>query len=126
MGASTITQQLAKQLLNQPNEKTFERKFRELKIAKVLEKNYTKHEILEMYLNSIYFGNNAWGLHQAAHTYFGHSYEKLTLKESALLVPSPTAPVKYNFIKNPQLAIARQERLINSMMKLGIANSADK
>lgn len=126
LGASTITQQLAKQLLNQPNEKTFERKFRELKIAKVLEKNYTKHEILEMYLNSIYFGNNAWGLHQAAHTYFGHSYEKLTLKESALLVPALTAPAKYNFIKNPQLAIARQERLINSMMKLGIANSADK
>jgi membrane peptidoglycan carboxypeptidase len=126
LGASTITQQLAKQLLNQPNEKTFERKFRELKTAKVLEKNYTKHEILEMYLNSIYFGNNAWGLHQAAHTYFGHSYEKLTLKEAALLVPSLTAPAKYNFIKNPQLAKARQARLINSMMKLGIVNSAYK
>jgi membrane peptidoglycan carboxypeptidase len=120
LGASTITQQLAKQFLNEPKEKTLGRKFRELKIAKVLEKNFTKLDIIEMYLNSVYFGNNAWGLNQAAQTYFGHSYETLTLEESALIVPSLKAPTKYNVIENPILAKARQERLIKSMVELGV------
>lgn len=120
LGASTITQQLAKQFLDGPNDKTWGRKFRELKIAKVLEKNFTKFEILEMYLNSVYFGNDAWGLNQATEKFFGHSYEELTLKESALLVPSLVAPAKYNAKKNPQLARARQEKLLRTMLNLGI------
>jgi penicillin-binding protein 2A len=113
-GASTITQQLAKQLINNP-QKTLKRKLKELKTTRVLETNFTKDEILEMYLNMVYFGNGAFGLKTASETYFGHVYDSLTVSESAMLVPFLTAPSKYNVIENPVVARKRQAVLLEKM-----------
>ena len=88
------------------------RKFEELKIARVLERDFTKEEILEMYLNMIYFGNGAFGLKAASETYFGHDYTSLTLSESAMLVPFITAPSVYNVLKDPITAETRQKQLL--------------
>ena len=110
-GASTITQQLAKQFLGDW-ERTMKRKFEELKIARVLENSFSKEEILEMYLNVIYFGNDANGLKAASEKYFGHDYARLTLSESAMLVPFIDAPSKYNVLKAPDTAKKRQEYLL--------------
>jgi hypothetical protein len=113
-GGSTITQQLAKQFTNDPK-KSLKRKFRELRIARVLERSYAKDDILEMYLNMIYFGNGAYGLKAATVTYFGHDYEGLTLDESAMLVPFITAPSKYNVMKDPVTAKKRMQRLLKKI-----------
>ena len=110
-GGSTITQQLAKQFINN-RKRTMKRKFEELKIARVLETDFTKKEILEMYLNMIYFGNDAFGLKAASDTYFGHDYTSLTLSESAMLVPFITAPSVYNVLNDPVTAETRQKRLL--------------
>ena len=110
-GASTITQQLAKQFLGDW-ERTMKRKFEELKIARVLENSFSKEEILEMYLNMIYFGNDANGLKAASEIYFGHDYTSLTLSESAMLVPFIDAPFKYNVLKAPDTAKKRQKYLL--------------
>jgi hypothetical protein len=110
-GGSTISQQLAKQFI-QNRQKTLKRKFRELKIARVLEMSFSKDEILEMYLNMIYFGNQAFGLKAAAQLYFKHDYSRLTLAESAMLIPFIDAPTEYNLLKDPILAKKRQARLL--------------
>lgn len=110
-GGSTITQQLAKQFIIN-RKKTMKRKFEELKIARVLERDFTKEEILEMYLNMIYFGNGAFGLKAASDTYFGHEYTRLTLSESAMLVPFITAPSVYNVLKDPVTAEKRRLLLL--------------
>ena len=110
-GGSTITQQLAKQFIND-REKTLKRKFEELKIARVLERDFSKEEILEMYLNMIYFGNDASGLKAASKTYFGHDYTSLTLSESAMLVPFIDAPSLYNVLYDPDTAEKRQKYLL--------------
>jgi len=113
-GGSTITQQLAKNLISNPK-KTLKRKFRELRIARVLEQNISKDEILEMYLNMVYFGNDAYGLKAASKTYFGHAYEALTLDESAMLVPFLAAPSRYNVLKDPVTARRRQQQLLEKI-----------
>ena len=113
-GASTITQQLAKQFLGDW-ERTMKRKFEELKIARVLENSFSKEEILEMYLNMSYFGNDAYGLKVAAEKYFGHDYTSLTLSESAMLVPFLDAPSLYNILKAPDTAKKRQKYLLGKI-----------
>ena len=113
-GGSTITQQLAKQFTDDPK-KSLKRKFRELRIARVLERNYAKNDILEIYLNMIYFGNDAYGLKAASETYFGHNYEELTLDESAMLVPFITAPSRYNVMKDPVTAKKRKLLLLEKI-----------
>ncbi|MGB9856717.1 MAG: transglycosylase domain-containing protein [Dictyoglomaceae bacterium] len=102
-GGSTITQQVAKLLFLSP-ERTLRRKIQELYIALKLEKYYTKQEILEMYLNLIYWGNGAYGAEAAAQTYFGKSAKNLNLEESALLAGIIPAPEIYNPYKNPEKA----------------------
>lgn len=109
-GGSTITQQLAKSFLNK--ERSLSRKMREAKLAQIIEKNYSKEEILEMYLNRVYFGNNAWGLASAANVYFSKPYQDLSLTETAMLIPFLEAPKKYNMIDNPTQAIIRRDSLL--------------
>ena len=93
-GASTITQQVAKNLFLHPG-KTFERKFEELALAILLESRYSKERILELYLNNIYFGEGAYGVESAAQTYFGKSVSELEIGESTLLAGIPRAPSVY-------------------------------
>ena len=83
-GGSTITQQLAKNaFLTQ--ERTYTRKFKEVILTKKIERNYSKDDIMERYLNQIYFGEGAWGVQRAAQIYFGKDVSELTLNESATL-----------------------------------------
>ena len=94
-GGSTITQQLAK-VLFLSREKTFARKLKELLLALELERTYSKEEILELYLNQVYFGQGVYGVEAAARTYFGKPVSALTLAESALLAGLPRAPSAYS------------------------------
>jgi membrane peptidoglycan carboxypeptidase len=112
-GGSTITQQLAKSFLT--HERTLDRKFKELKISRILEKNFSKNVILEMYLNRVYLGQNTWGLAAASLKYFQHKYTKLSLEESAMIIPFLAAPTKYNLIDNPQEAKSRQMNFLKRL-----------
>ena len=113
-GGSTITQQLIKNT-HTNSERTLKRKMNELKLAKQLEKQYTKDEILEMYLNNIYFGNNCYGLGQASITYFNVNASDLTLEQSAILAGLISAPSIYNPITNKELSI-NKGKLVLSLM----------
>lgn len=113
-GASTISQQLIKNTLLS-NEKTINRKLKEFKLARTLEKKYSKEEILEMYLNNIYFGNGAYGIENASNYYFGKSAKNLSLAESALLAGTINAPSVYDIEKNTNKAIERRNLILNLM-----------
>lgn len=113
-GASTITQQLARTLFLSP-ERTFRRKIRELILALKMEVVLTKDQILEMYLNQIYFGHGAYGIGSAALTYYGKGLAELSLPESAFLAGLPKAPSTYSPYKNFDLAKKRQEHVLGRM-----------
>lgn len=125
LGASTITQQLAKNLFLTP-EKTFRRKVEELVLAIVLEQSYTKKKILELYLNQIYFGEGAYGIEAAARTYFGKSASQLDLAESALLAGLPRSPAAYDPYTNPQPALERRNRVLKRMAALGMISTTSR
>jgi penicillin-binding protein 1A len=112
---STITQQLARSFLRSAHEPSINRKLRELKVARVLESNFTKDQILEMYLNRTFWGNRAHGLAAAAMVYFDKSYTELTPSESAMLVPFLDGPSAFNMLKDPETAAARQQDLLSSL-----------
>ena len=116
-GGSTITQQLVKNaLLSQ--EKTFFRKYQELFLAYEVERRFTKEDILEMYLNSVYFGEGAFGIENAAQVYFGKHAKDLTLAESTLLIGLLPAPSRLSPLSNdPQDAKERQNIVLESMVK---------
>lgn len=118
-GGSTITQQLIKiNLLN--SEKSFLRKYQELILAQEIERRFTKNEILEMYLNSVYFGEGAFGIEQAAKTYFGTSAANLTLSQSALLAGLLTAPSRLSPLSgNKTESIQRQKSVLSQMVEEG-------
>lgn len=115
-GGSTITQQVARNFYF-TQEKSFIRKIAELFVAFDLEKNYSKDEILEMYLNIIYFGDGYTGLKQASYGYFRKSPSKLSLNEQTILVGIPNAPSVYSLSVNPELAKKRQEQVLDAMIK---------
>lgn len=115
-GASTITQQLAKNLFL-TQERTLTRKMKEFVTAIELEKAYTKDEILALYLNTVYFGSGAYGVEAAARTYFGKSARELTLPESASLIATLKNPTAYNPSKNPEGAIGRRNLILSLMAK---------
>lgn len=122
-GGSTITQQLAKNaFLTQ--ERTITRKIKEAFIAKELENKYTKDEILNMYLNQIYFGQGAYGIESAALYYFGKHAQNLDIAESATLAAIPKSPNYYNPFENPQESKKRQEIVIDQMVKYGFISEA--
>lgn len=115
-GGSTITQQLAKNAyLSQ--ERTLKRKIQEVFLALQIERQYTKDEILEMYLNQIYFGQGAYGIQAAAKTYFNKNAEDLTLPECAMLAGIPKSPNYYSPFNNLKASKARQEVVLNQMAK---------
>ncbi len=110
-GGSTITQQLAKNLFYS-QEKRLTRKIYELWTAIQLERLFSKEEILEMYINVIYYGQDAYGVSSAARVYFDKKPSELTLEESALLVGILPAPSVFNPIANPELAKERQNNVL--------------
>ncbi len=115
-GASTISQQLIKNT-HLSNEKTIARKINEMALAKELEKNFSKDEIMETYLNVIYFGNGAYGLENASQTYFGKTASELSIAESALLAGMIKSPNKYSPISHHDAAIKRRNLVLNEMKK---------
>ncbi len=117
-GASTISQQLIKNT-HLTNEKTIKRKLIEWKLTRALEKKYDKDSILEMYLNTIYFGANAYGIAEASNVYFGKSASELTLEESAALAGMIKAPSIYSPFLHPQKCIERRNVVLNCMAEQG-------
>lgn len=117
-GASTITQQLARNLFLS-NEKSLERKAKEALISFRLEKLYSKDTLLETYLNAIYFGHGAWGIDAAAHNYFDKSASQLTLNEASILAGLVAAPEKYSPLRHLDLARNRQNYVLTRMVRLG-------
>jgi 1A family penicillin-binding protein len=118
-GGSTITQQTAKNLYL-TREKTFLRKFKEAWLALHLERKYTKEQILEMYLNQVYFGEGAYGIEVAARTYFGKPAGELDLAESAMLAGLLKAPNTYSPFQNWEGAKGRQKTVLDRMSDLGM------
>ncbi|GAC1337058.1 MAG: penicillin-binding protein 1A [Candidatus Dormibacteria bacterium] len=122
-GGSTITQQLAKvRYLN--DTKTIDRKVRELFVARTLDKRLTKQEILNQYLNAIYYGHGATGIEAAAETYFGIPAAKLDLAEAAMLAGLPNHPTDLDPFRHPLAAAARQESVLLAMQSSGDITAA--
>jgi penicillin-binding protein 1A len=118
-GASTITQQLSKTLFLTPR-KTLVRKIKEAILAFQLERRYTKDEILELYLNQVYFGSGAYGVQSAAKIFFGKPVEELSLAECALVAGMPKSPSRYSPLVNPDLAIKRRNIVLKQMHETDI------
>lgn len=117
-GGSTITQQYVKNSIGE-NDRTFTRKIKEAVIASRLEQQHSKKEILEAYLNTIYFGHGAYGVEAAAEKFFGKKASELTLAEGALLAGITKAPFDFSPYRNPDKAFNRQVIVINQMTRLG-------
>lgn len=117
-GGSTITQQFVKNALDR-NQKSIARKVREAALAWQLERpgGWTKQKILQEYLNTIYFGNGAYGVHQAAQTYFQHGAKDLTVAEAALLAGIPADPSRYDPVANPARAKVRRRVVLQAMLE---------
>lgn len=120
-GGSTITQQLVKRLYTE-GEKTFRRKIIELLIAREFERRYTKLEILEMYLNLIYFGHGAYGINSAAHFFFGCEAKNLTAMQACVLASLTTAPNRHSPIRNPEAAYDRSRQVLMKLVAAGIVS----
>jgi len=117
-GASTITQQLARNIFLHPRA-TIRRKVREALLAVQIEKKFTKREIMELYLNQIYFGAGAYGVQAAAKTYFGKNVEDLTLPECAIIAGLPASPNDYSPFINKKYAKVRQILVLKRMCDCG-------
>lgn len=124
-GGSTITQQLARNLFLTP-EKTLSRKLQEALLAIQLERRFTKDEILEKYLNTIYFGHAAHGVEAASRTYFGKPAKELNLAEAALLAGIPRGPALYSPLLDFPAAKARQEVVLSRMEEEGYISRTEK
>lgn len=124
-GGSTITQQIAKnEYFTQ--EKKITRKVAEVFVAFELEKQYTKNEILELYINTIYFGNGYYNIKDAAKGYFGKSITNLSDSECIMLAGIPNAPSVYAPTQNPELAKQRQKQVAEKMVKYGYLTEEEK
>ncbi|WP_299477394.1 PBP1A family penicillin-binding protein [uncultured Roseibium sp.] len=123
-GGSTLTQQLAKNLFLQPD-RTIKRKIQELVLAFWLEAEYSKDEILEMYLNRVYLGSGAYGVDAAARRYFGKSARLLTVAEAATIAGLLKAPSRYSPARNPDLAEDRAQLVLSAMHEEGYINSGE-
>ncbi len=120
-GASTITQQLARSLLLSPEERsqvTTRRKTREIVLAAEITRKYSKDEILELYLNEIYYGNIAYGIEAAAETYFNINADQLNLAQASFLAGLPQAPAVYDVFTNREGALGRHQDVLNLMYQL--------
>ena len=124
-GASTISQQLIKNT-HLSQEKTVKRKLREWKLTRALEKKYSKAEILEKYLNTIYFGHSCFGIKSASEFYFGKSPANLSLADSAILAGLVKSPNNYSPFKNPERCAKRKESVLNAMLRNGHITAEEK
>ena len=123
-GGSTITMQVTRNfLLN--SEKTYTRKLKEIILALKIEQTFTKREILELYLNKIYFGQHSYGINAAAETYFGKPLNELKLEEFALIAGLPKAPSLYNPTIDPQRAAQRRNYVLKRMLELNYITQED-
>lgn len=125
-GGSTLTQQLAKNTLLSTNQ-TFLRKYQELFVAIAIEQRYSKDDIFEMYLNSVYFGNDSFGIEEAAENYFAKKPSELTLAEASMLVGVLPAPSAYSPVGGSlKYAKERQATVLGRMVKNGVITEAEK
>jgi penicillin-binding protein 1A len=123
-GASTITQQVAKNFLLS-NDRTFDRKIREMVLARKIERTFSKARILELYLNEIYLGNRSYGVAAAALNYFGKPLDELTLAEAAYLAALPKAPNNYDPVDDREEAIGRRNWVVDRMRANGYVERAE-
>jgi penicillin-binding protein 1A len=123
-GGSTITQQFIKNAFIK-DRRSIARKLKEAALAWQLEQRWSKDEILTAYLNTIYFGNGAYGIEQAARTYFGKHAADLTLPEAALLAGIPPDPSRYDPLANPRAAKLRRRLVLNQLLEQGTITPAD-
>ena len=122
-GGSTITMQVAKNYFLSP-ERTLNRKLTELFVARKMEDELSKNEILTLYVNKIYLGEGAYGIQAAAKKYYSKSLNNLTIAEMAMLAGLPKAPSKYNPVANPERALIRRDWIIGQMLKNGYISQA--
>ncbi len=123
-GASTISQQLAQNAFL-TTETTYERKVQEIWLAIQLERLYSKEEILEMYLNRVYFGNGAYGVEAASQTYFDKSVDELNLPEAAMLAGAVRSPNYYNPVNNKEAAESRKDTVLSNMRRVEFINETE-
>src|SRR5256885_280419 len=120
-GASTITQQVARNFLLS-SELKFSRKIREMVLAMRIDNAFSKDQILELYLNEIFLGENSYGVAAAATNYFGKSLDELTLSQTAFLAGLPKGPANYSPIRHKDTAIARRNYVLQQMEEIGRAH----
>ncbi|MBN1310036.1 MAG: transglycosylase domain-containing protein [Anaerolineae bacterium] len=121
-GTSTITQQLTRALLLEEGERTersYQRKVKEIFLAGELARRFSKREVLELYLNQIYYGNLAYGIEAAAQTYFDKSARDLTMAEASFLVGLPQAPAVWDPVTDKEAALVRQKQVLTLMLRAG-------
>jgi len=123
-GGSTITMQVARNFLLS-NEKTYLRKLKEILLALKIERQYSKNQILDLYLNKIYMGQRAYGVAAAAQTYYGKDISALNLAQQAMIAGLPKAPSIYNPITNPQRAMERRNYVLRRMLDLQYINQSE-
>ncbi len=124
-GGSTITMQVAKNYFLSP-ERTLNRKLTELFLARKIEDELSKNDILTLYVNKIYLGEGAYGIKAAAKKYYSKSLDHLTIAEMAMLAGLPKAPSKYNPVANPERALTRRNWIIGRMYELGYITAAQR
>lgn len=122
-GGSTITMQVAKNYYLSP-ERTLKRKLTEVFLARKIEQNLTKQEILSSYVNKIFLGKNAYGIAAAARIYYNKNINELTTAQMAMIAGLPKAPSKYNPVVNPERALERRNWILGRMLQLGYINQA--
>ncbi len=123
-GGSTITQQLVKRSFLS-DETTYTRKLKELVLAVQVETIYQKDQVLEMYLNQVYYGNQAYGIEAASLSYFGKRAKDLTLAEAAVLAGLVQLPSRYDPVTNPKAALGRQEQVLEAMVRNNMVSEAE-
>lgn len=124
-GASTLTQQLTRNLILNDKRKTVSRKLNEILLSVEIEKSFSKEQILEMYLNEVYYGSHAYGVQAAAKVYFNKPAEKLTLAEAALLAGLPQRPIAFDPFRNLDAAVRRRNVVLTKMAQLKQAKPDD-
>ncbi|UOG17827.1 penicillin-binding protein PBP1a [Acinetobacter sp. PK01] len=120
-GGSTITMQVAKNYYLSP-ERTLKRKLTEVFLARKIEQNLSKEEILTLYVNKIFLGKNAYGIAAAAKIYYNKNLEDLSIAQMAMIAGLPKAPSKYNPVANPERALERRNWILGRMLQLGYIN----
>lgn len=123
-GGSTITMQVAKNFFLS-SERSFSRKANEILLALQIERELSKDEILELYVNKIYLGNRAYGIEAAAQVYYGKSIGETSLAEMAMIAGLPKAPSRFNPIANPERSMERRNWILGRMLKLGRISAED-